>query len=356
MPPSTTRRIETFIKTGEKIARVLRAKSQEGLTIAEAALLDEIKQSKTKNAWFTEENVRHALEGIAFILKPENFLPWINTYDQLKKSGQNPKTVAVIMAGNLPVVGFHDFMCVLLSGHRFLGKLSSQDKHLPVRVAELVGEAQPAMNNMYSFTEGMVREFDAIIATGSNNSSRYFEYYFGRHPHIIRKNRNSLAILTGQETDDELQALSDDIFLFFGRGCRNVSKVFIPKYFDIKRLIKNFSKWEKLKDHNKFYNNYEYQKAIMLVNQTPHLDSGFSIIKQDANLSSPLAVVHYDTYSDAKELGSYINLQRGNIQCIVSSDPRIVNCSKTVLPGKAQSPGPSEFADGVDTIAFLTEL
>ncbi len=347
-------RKQAFVKVGQKLTAVIK-NSDEGqsLSPAEKALWEEMKTSADKNAWFTPENVKSAMEGIAAMLTPEALDNWLNAYPALHKKNANPKTIAVIMAGNIPFVGFHDMLCVLLSGHRFLGKLSSQDKKLPVKFGELLFESAPEMGNFVVFSEGIIKEFDAVIATGSNNSARYFEYYFGRYPHIIRKNRNSMAILTGDETPEDLRGLGADIFQYFGMGCRNVSKIMVPGGFDFTPLLDSFSSWENLKNHSKFCNNYEYQKAIFLVNQRPHLDTGFVLLAEDERLVSPLAVVHYEYYTSLNDVESYLTSHFADIQCVVAGKGVNINSVKTLLPVETQKPGPQDYADGVDTLKFL---
>lgn len=296
------------------------------------------------------------MKEIQSMLAPEALESWLQAYPKLAERVENPKTVAVIMAGNIPFVGFHDMMCVLLSGHRLLGKLSSQDKHLPLIFAGLLFEAEPEIEDMVIFSDAIINEFDAVIATGTNNSARYFDYYFGKYPHIIRNNRNSLAFLTGEETDEELTALAADVFQYFGMGCRNVSKIMVPQGFDFTRLLDNFKHWNHLKDHSKYFNNYEYHKAIFLVNQKPHFDNGFCLLTEDERLVSPLAVLHYEYYSSTEAAVEYIHTHYYSLQCIVSSDTMQISGFSTVRFGQTQKPRPQDYADGVDTLSFLLNL
>lgn len=353
MIPLFQRRVDAFIELGKQLHEIS-AGSPENLSPAGKSLFQEIKESPDKNPWFITENVKDAIAGLSSMMAENKILDWLMDYPIQDNPG--PLRVAVIMAGNLPVVGFHDFMCVLLSGNQFLGKLSGQDKDLPVKIASLLKEIEPGFSSMIEFTEEKITDFDAVIATGSNNTSRYFEYYFGKYPHIIRRNRNSIAILDGNETPGELEALSDDIFMFFGMGCRSVSLVFVPDGYDLKLLLRSFSKWEFLKDHHKFYNNYEYQKAIFLVNVIKHLDTGFALIREDISMASPLAVLHYHKYKSLTEVNDFIKQQKKNIQCVVTRQGLKINENKNVFPGEAQNPGPSDYADGIDTLDFLIEL
>lgn len=345
---------EAFIHTGNELERVLNCSSPQELSRAGKALYEEIQQSPNTNPWFTTRNVNMALEGIRSMLKPAVLEQWLDHYSII--TPEIPKTVAVIMAGNIPFVGFHDFMCVLLSGHRFLGKLSSQDKELPVKFADLLLEAEPELKDMITFTDGVLKSFDAVIATGSDNSSRYFDYYFGKYPHIIRKNRSSLAILSGKESQQELHGLADDIFMYFGMGCRNVSKVLVPAGYDLTVLLDAFSNWSFLHNHHKFFNNYEYQKAVLLVNSIPHLDTGFSLLKKDERLSSPLSVLFYDEYKETQELKEYLEVNRASLQCAVIPAGIDVDIPFRVSPGNTQRPAPWDYADGVDTMEFLMHL
>lgn len=354
MTPDFKKRIDAFIELGKQLREVLNSSSPGNLSIAGKSLFKEINESPSKNPWFTTENVKNALMGLSVMLEEKKMREWLKDYSI--QDHPNPLKVAAVMAGNLPAVGFHDFMCVLLSGNHFLGKLSGQDKGLPVKIASLLTEIEPDFLSMIEFTEERISGFDAVIATGSNNTSRYFEYYFGKYPHIIRRNRNSIAILDGNETSGELEALSDDIFMFFGMGCRSVSMVFIPDGYNLKLLLKSFSKWEFLKDHHKFYNNYEYQKAIFLVNGTQHLDTGFALIKEDISIASPLAVLHYHKYKSLADVNDILKYQKENIQCVVTRQGFHVKENEKVDLGEAQNPGPSDYADGVDTLDFLLEL
>lgn len=357
MKLSFEERKQAFIKVGQKLTAVLQnSDGGESLSPAERAMLYEINTSADKNAWFTTENVKSAMEGIAAMLRPEALDSWLKGYPGLGEKVIKPKTIAVIMAGNIPFVGFHDMLCVLLSGHRFLGKLSSQDKELPVKFGGLLFEAEPAMESLVVFADGIIKGFDAVIATGSNNSARYFDYYFGKYPHIIRKNRNSMAVLTGGETREELSGLAADIFQYYGMGCRNVSKIMIPRGFDLISLLESFSSWENLKNHSKFCNNYEYQKAIFLVNQRPHLDTGFVLLVEDERLVSPLAVLHYEYYTSLNAAENYVTGHVNDLQCLVAGKGFNFTGIPTVLPGETQKPRPQDYADGVDTLKFLLDL
>ncbi len=312
-----------------------------------------IKDACYYNGWFTEDNVRLAVRAIAENLSEDKLNTWMSSYNHQIKKTQIEKRVGVIMAGNLPLVGFHDFLCVLMSGNKFYGKLSSQDnKLLPAIASELI-KINPEFSAYIQSTEERMSGFDAIIATGSNNTSRYFEYYFGKYPHIIRKNRNSVAVLNGHESPADLKNLSKDIFLYFGLGCRNVSKIFIPDKYDFNLLFNAFEQFTEIKNHSKYFNNYEYQKAIYLVNNITHLDNGFVLLKESTEIPTPVGVLHYAYYSDIQTVIQQIHQEKDKIQCVVGNRKLF----ETAIPfGQAQYPELNDYADGIDTMDFLLKI
>lgn len=310
-----------------------------------------IERSKSNNPWFTHESIMLSLKGLANMLELNKIEAWANNYSI--GNNHQSKTIGVVMAGNIPLVGFHDFVCVFLSGHRFLGKLSADDPYLFPAILKILSTHEPCIQEYFQFTTDRITDFDAIIATGSNNTARYFDFYFGKYPNIIRKNRNSLAILDGDETQEDLRALSDDIFTFFGLGCRNVSKILIPEDFPVSTLLESFGKYASYAFNHKYFNNYEYNKAILLINQVPHYDNGFSLLVPQTSLSSPVSVIHYQTYRHAYETDDLVLPYLNEIQCIVSKSGRYEN---SVIPGQAQFPELNDYADGVDTMEFLLKL
>ena len=257
------------------------------------------------------------------------------------------------MAGNVPMAGLHDFICILMSGHRFKGRLSSKDDKLLPALSEILVHIEPELHHHIHLTNDKLKETDAIIATGSNNSGRYFEYYFGRQPNIIRRNRNSAAILTGKESPPDLKRLADDVFLYFGLGCRNVSKLFLPKAYDITSLLRNFEKYSFLGYHNKYANNYDYQKAVYLINRIPHSDTGFLLVRGNESLSSPIGCLHYEYYEDKGTLQELLEEEKDNIQCLVSEYVHIPGIIKF---GATQDPMLWDYADNIDTMEFLIKL
>ncbi len=359
MPLTIDKRIKAFSILGKELKTIAAAlgSGYESQVAGPAAkkLFREAQEAPGYNPWFTAENVRSAIEALGEMLEEKKLIKWIDNYpDLLSPKDFISRKVAVIMAGNIPMVGFHDFLCVLVAGHQFLGKLSSQDNRLPVALGELLTEIEPAFRESVTMAENTISGFDAVIATGSNNSARYFEYYFGRHPHIIRKNRNSVAILEGDERLEELQQLGTDVFSFFGLGCRNVSKLLVPEGYDFSALKKAWKTYEKVAHNHKYFNNYEYFKAIYIVNRTPHADTGFCLLKHDAALSSPVSVVHFEEYTSKEWLRKHLEKEAGNIQCIVQREKE--KGTLAVPFGQSQQPDLWDYADGIDTLAFLINL
>lgn len=336
-------RINTFVELGTKLKGSTRIEEISNL----------IEDACHFNPWFTKENMESAINAIAESLTKEKLEKWLKPYIQKIEENSNPKRIGVIMAGNIPLVGFHDFLSVLISGNIFLGKLSSADRILLPKLSEILFEIEPEFKKDISFTEDKLTDFDAIIATGSNNTSRYFEFYFSKYPNIIRKNRNGVAVLTGNETPEQLELFADDVFLYFGLGCRNVSKLFVPRNYDFAMLMDAFKKYIEYSNHNKYFNNYEYNKAIYLVNGDKHYDNGFVLLKEDNRFSSPISVLYFEYYNDLATLESYLDEKVEYIQCIVTESEVFTNAVKL---GKAQYPELWDYADGVDTMEFLWNL
>jgi hypothetical protein len=305
------------------------------------------------NPWFTPECVRKALAAIAVSLQAEHIEKWVASYSKLQSHSSGKYVVGVIMAGNLPLVGFHDFICVVFSGHQFFGRLSSKDDKLLPFLAKVLEYFEPLISESVHFTDEFMKGTDAVIATGSDNSARYFEYYFGKNPHIIRKNRNSIAIITGKETNREIEQLADDIFSYFGLGCRNVSKIFIPENYYIPSLLKNFEAYSYLINHNKYANNYEYNKAVYLVNLIEHFDTGFLLVKEDEAWSSPVGCLFYEFYGNDKSLMTRLSNEQERIQCILSNSSHY---PASIPFGTSQQTMLWDYADNVDTLDFLLNL
>jgi len=272
---------------------------------------------------------------------------WLQPYEGLLKKNHPPKIIGIINAGNIPLVGFHDFLCVILSGNKYLGKNSSDDPYLMPFVTEKLLHIEPKLEGRISFTERLAG-FDAVIATGSNNSARYFEYYFGKYPHIIRMNRNAVAVLKGDETEEDFKNLGRDIFQYFGLGCRNVSKLFIPKNYELKKIFEGIESCSCVSQHNKYMNNHDYNNAVYLLKKINFLDNGFLLLKEDEAIASPISVLYYEFYDDMKSLKQKLETEKEKIQCIAGKD---------FIPfGKAQQPQLWDYADGVDTMNFLLKM
>ncbi|RCH56157.1 acyl-CoA reductase [Mucilaginibacter hurinus] len=311
-----------------------------------------IETEKLYNAWFTPESVSASVAAIAEHLSHANLSKWTASYNL--NANHAPKHIGLILAGNIPLVGFHDIMCVLLSGNHALIKASSQDTRLIKYILNKLVSIDARFSNRFTFVEKL-QNFDAVIATGSDNSSRYFEYYFGKVPHIIRKNRNSLAVLTGHETAEQLHALGHDIFDYYGLGCRNVSKLMVPQGFNFTPFFEAIESYQPIINHHKYNNNYDYNKSVYLVNSDKHLDNGFLLVKEDTRLSSPLAVLFFEYYDSLASAEKTINMNSEKIQCVVSGGALKVN-AQVVDFGKSQRPGLADYADGIDTMKFLADL
>jgi hypothetical protein len=303
-----------------------------------------IESQKFNNSWFTPDNVRTAIGAIAHELNDKNLRKWTDAYPVLKEDFK-PSRIGLIFAGNIPLAGFHDFLTVLISGNIVVARTSSKDPDLIPYLSEILITLDSEFDNLTEFVQGALTGFDAVIATGSNNSSRYFDYYFRKYPNIIRKNRNSIAILTGNETNDELEELGKDLFTYFGLGCRNVSKLFVPAGYDVKALPQYWKKFSTCIDHSGYANNYDYNKAIYLVNRQKFIDAGFLLLREETNVISPVSVLHYEHYNSSAEMELLTETLKDSLQCIVGTGH--------VQFGKSQMPHLWDYADGLDTLGFL---
>lgn len=309
--------------------------------------IDLIQLSQSHNGWYTPEQVFFALESWAEALTEDNLDKWLSKYDL---STVAPKKVALILAGNIPLVGFHDFLSVLISGHDVLIKTSSNDQHLLPFLAKYIIASEPTFKDKITFVEGKLEGFDAVIATGSNNTARYFEYYFKDKPSIIRRNRNSIAVLNGKETKEELIALGEDIFRYFGLGCRNVSKLFVPKGYSFDSFFEAIFEYQDVIHYEKYANNYDYNKAVFLMSNFKLLDNGFLTLKEDSSYGSPISSIFYEKYENLDDLEKRLEKESEQIQCIVSN-----NLVKNSIGfGTTQKPNLWDYADNVDTISFLS--
>ena len=345
-----TKRLEAFAKLGEFFRLYLQYRKGSASPTGHSKRFKDfeeiIDKASHKNGWFTPDNIHYALASWAQLLTKESLSEWLSTYTIAKMPTKN---VAIIMAGNIPLVGFHDLLAVLLTGHKALIKPSSNDVVLLPFILTTLQEFEPSFKERIEMISGPLKGFDAVIATGSNNTSRYFEYYFGNKPHIIRKNRNSVAVLKGTENHAQLRALGEDIFRYFGLGCRSVSKLFVPEGYDFTPFFKAIDYFEGLKDHHKYANNYDYNKAVYLMSQFPFLDNGFFVLKEDQNYASPIGAVFYEHYGSLKEVSNILNKDKDKLQCIVSEN----FMPDEIRFGETQRPKLSDYADGVDTVEFL---
>ncbi|WP_192351167.1 acyl-CoA reductase [Algoriphagus sp. Y33] len=330
-------RISAFVNLGKVIKELMSPDEKDEL----------IWRAENNNNWFTKDAVDAALEGIIYMLSEGKLNSWLSNYEL--EEIENPKSVGLMMAGNIPAVGFHDLMCVILSGHQAVIKLSSSDTILMKWIIKKLIEVDPKIERQIKIEE-MLKGMDAYIATGSDNSSRYFNYYFGKYPHVIRQNRTSIAVLSGNETTGDYIRLGKDIFQYYGLGCRNVSKIYLRSEEQLQDLLGALEVYSPIASHHKYHNNYDYNKSIYLVNLEKHLDNGFLLVKESGDMVSPISVLYYEIYEDEDQLLAKLNPLKSKIQCIIGSG------DGKIPFGSAQCPEPWEYADNVDTMAFLLGL
>lgn len=299
-----------------------------------------------QNTWFIPEFVDLATNAIAnSFLQEKELTTWAKKYN-IPAENPSPKNVGIVMAGNIPLVGFHDFLCTFIAGHRQTIKPSSKDDLLIRHLVRQLYSADPSTESLISFADRL-KGCDSYIATGSNNSARYFDYYFNKYPHIIRRNRTSVAILTGNETTDELERLADDVYQYFGLGCRNVTKIYVPKHYEFLPLLEAFKKYNYLSDHSKYMNNYDYQLAVLILNKKYYMSNKSIILLEEPALFSPISQLNYEYYNSVDELNGSLQHQQ-DVQCVVG---------KQAIPfGQAQQPSLTDYADGADTLQFLLSL
>lgn len=350
-------RINAFAKLSDFLTDLT---TQKNTKITQKKLKNELEKFNTTlnkttihNPWFTKNFTLTQLNAIAQSTTKKNIENWILPYkNKINKTKQ--KKIAVIMAGNIPLVGFHDIISTLITGHKIIIKPSSKDKILPKKITQILSIINPEFNKLIKFSEEKITNFDAIIATGSNNSARYFNYYFAKYPNIIRKNRNSIAIITGNENIKTLEQITDDIFIHFGLGCRNIAKIYVPEKYNFNKIFQATQKYKNIIKHNKYANNYTYNRTIYLMNNHKFLDNNFFIIKQQNSIPSPIAVIHFQYYKNTQKLKETIKNNINKIQCIVSEDKNI--CENTTQPGKTQFPKLNDYEDNINTIDFLLKI
>ena len=322
----------------------------------DAELETAVRQSYLENKWFTEENVHKALQAIAgSFLDREKLETWLKAYS-VSPIAHPDKTVGLIMAGNIPLVGFHDWLCVFAAGHRAKVKCSDKDKRLLPLLIKKMGEWE---HESWAYTEFLVENdrlkgFDAVIATGSNNTARYFEQYFGKYPNIIRRNRNSIAVLDGRESVADLYALGNDLFSYFGLGCRNVSKLYVPRGYNFDPMLEALHEYRELIHHDKYKNNFDYSLTLFIMNNIPYLNNGCLLLREEPSLQARIASVHYEFYEDTAALAALLREKSDEIQCVTG---HVKLPGVSILPfGKSQEPELTDYADGVDVMEFLTQL
>jgi len=350
-----TQRIKAFVKLGEFLSKYCEYATEsidnKTNTNESYAFFDEkIKFAEIKNNWFTKENVLFSFKNWSGLLSEKQLNNWLKNYTLSEKN--TPKTIALILAGNIPLVGFHDFIVTIITGNKALVKLSSNDAVLLPLVGSKLIEIEPLLKDNFEFIEGKLENFDAVIATGSNNTARYFEHYFSKKPNIIRKNRNSAAIITGKETPEQLKGLGEDVFRYYGLGCRSVSKLFVPKDYNFDAFFTAIYDYNPIINQFKYANNYDYNKAVYLMSEFKLLENGFLILKEDASYSSPIASLFYEHYNSLEELKEKLKGDKEKLQCIVANgvSPDEINF------GETQNPSLTDYADNVDTVAFLASL
>ena len=318
-------------------------------------LKETIRSASRANSWFTEANSIMSIDQWALALSKEKVELWLGKYGEPREKGM---TVGVINAGNIPFVGLHDLLSVVVTGHNYLGKNASDDPYLLPFMADLLIEIDPRLKERIRFV-AQLKGIEAVIATGSNNSARYFEHYFGKYPNIIRKNRNGVAVLNGIETKEQLEMLGKDVFTYFGLGCRNVSKLYVPSDYIFDPFFEAMYSFNEIMNHNQYMNNFEYNNSVLLLKQVPFLQNGFLIIMEDPRIASPISILHYERYSNRQELEKHLLENSENLQCIVAAPETLSNPqlkANHVGFGNTQSPELWNYADGVDTVGWLGSL
>ncbi|MBI2259746.1 MAG: acyl-CoA reductase [Flavobacteriia bacterium] len=341
---SEPKKVESLEKLGNLFSFLSTNEAKQDQTISDDKIIlwkNTIQKATQINPWFTKKNILFALKTWSDLLRKDRLNDWLTQYDFTSKR----KNVAIIMAGNIPFVGFHDFICVWLSGNIPIVKTSSDDPlFFPLIIQFLVDLG----HDKIEITSSKISNFDAVIATGSNNSSLYFEQYFSKYPHIFRKSKTSIAILDGSEKNEELIALALDIFSYFGLGCRNVTHLLIPENYDLNTFFGQIIQHSEIVNHHKYANNYDYHKAIFLLNREPFLDNGFVLLREHKEIFSPVSVLHYSRYRNEEQKEHFLLENKENIQAIIG---------KNYIPfGNAQLPSLFEYADGIDTLKWLSEL
>ncbi len=360
MSTTVNDRIEAFFKLGNSMRLVSEGLKHEGRPWFqhknECLLYDACLKTSKTNPWFTLKEISRALLNLSKMLNREALVTWFNGYPKLLHEPASVKNIAVIMAGNIPLVGFHDLLCVVMAGHQLTSKLSSQDPFLPVAVAEVLTSDLPQIKDQIFFSRETPLDADAYIATGSDNSARYFASCFAEKPHIIRKNRSSIAVLSGNETADDLQQLGEDVFAYFGLGCRSVSHLLVPHGFDLSKLQGAWKGYDHLLHHKKYYNNLKHARALFMVEETPFRDMEFFLLRESPDITPSVSVLNYSYYQGQQDVIQFIKQRLHKLQCVVSNIKMNLQNTSLVAPGQSQHPVLSDYSDGIDTMVFLLDV
>ncbi len=352
--PGVEQRLNAFMRLGAFVDECLQNSVNTAAKSSHlySSLGESIKKSLKANPWFISQHIDHALCAIAKMLRRENLEAWFSPY-QPSLNHETKTNIGVIMAGNIPAVGFHDFLCVLMSGAGFTGKLSSDDLFLLPALAEVLCYFEPGLSDKIIFTTTRNLSADAIIATGSNNTARYFEHHYGHLPHVFRRNRNAVAVLTGKESVEQLSALAQDVFLHFGLGCRNVSKIYVPHHYNFSGLMAAFSEADYVAYHQSYMNNYRHIRALLALQEANFIEHNFVILLEHKAIASPVATIHFGYYDSIEELPARLALHQDQIQCMVGEYGLLPGM---ISFGETQQPKPDDYADGIDTMEFLIEV
>ena len=338
-------RISLLIKLGKQLKQVVQG--QENLSAGQDKLKELITRVVNYNQWFTPENVHSAIQGIIQMLEEEELLDWTGRYMTRIQNKERSCTVGLVMAGNLPMVGFHDFLSVYIVGDYAKIKMSSDDAQLLPVVFEIAAEINSEFKQSYELVEGFLKGMDKVIATGGNNTSRYFEHYFGSYPNVIRRSRTSVGVLSSDITTDDIALLAEELFCYYALGCRNVSKLFIHESIDMTGLMDELCKHDRVSSNNKYLNNLTFQKSVFLIDKIPFLDGGFFLMRENESVFSPISVLHYQRFQKEKEVLDFVHANQNDIQCVVGQ-----GLGKVPF-GEAQKPHLWDYADQVDTVEFL---
>jgi hypothetical protein len=349
---SIEKRIFAFVRLGEAIDEKVKAVRSSSYND-----LDEIiRKAGFGNPWFTKDSILTAMTYWSEALKEDNLKRWLEPYQNDLNELDKQKLIGVVNAGNIPLVGFHDLLVILICGYDYKGKNATGDSLLLPYISQILCSIEPEFNKHIQFVDRL-EKMHAVIATGSNNTARYFEYYFGKYPNVIRKNRNGVALLSGNESAEQLHEIGKDIFTYFGLGCRNISKIYVPEGYKFNFLFESIESYKEMMNHHKYMNNFDYNHSILLLKKIPFLQNGFLIIRNEKNIASSISVIHSEEYSFKEDVVENIKNNLDQIQCIVADKKYFSNTLQSIIDfGKTQKPELWDYADGVDTVKFCLSL